>query len=540
MTNGLPHNDVRSPARAGLSAPTPISPFALLAFLGLFLMTGSAVYWPALTTFFHGDDFGLIEKVRQGGPFALWTYSPSPFLRPVIGISLFLDGRLWGLNAAGYHLTNVLLHALNAAMISWIALWLLTPGADSRRTHFLALIAGVLYLVHPSHPEAVAWVSGRTDVIAAFFTLASFLAYLSYRWRPRLPVLAFSLALFALGLLSKEAVASYPLVLFAYECYRVLLCKDSRRRALRTPIPFLLMLPAYLALRYALLGVVIGGYGTAAHLSSTPLRLLLSTCFFFFSGFLPQMPRFLFCAAVFVLILVALMVQVRAGRKIPPVLGFLVAAFILAFLPALSLGGGGAPTGESGRLVYFPAVFSVLALAVLLGFFLQNTPRLLAAAACLAMVFGYQLHQSLRIWHEAGELSRTILDSLTPVLPARTLLVLAVPDRLYPAFIYRNGFGSALNLFHSGKVGNLVLVSTPDLYSPADSLILSREDSSAALRLAHAARPVYPRPIPLITVRSEYHEAALRGDKTLTVTWKNLGREDRVVYYTGGRMVPVP
>jgi Tfp pilus assembly protein PilF len=86
------------------------------------------------------------------------------YWRPVVLVTLTLDHALWGLAPAGYHLTNVLLHALNAALV--FLLFRTIP-----RTRAAAFPAAILFACHPLQTNAVAYISGRTDLLAALFVL---------------------------------------------------------------------------------------------------------------------------------------------------------------------------------------------------------------------------------------------------------------------------------------------------------------------------------------------------------------------------------
>ncbi len=144
---------------------------------------------------------------------------------PVTWLTLGLDYVLWGMNPLGYHLGNILLHAANAALFFVIARRLLgaalpTAGASARRLG--ALAAAALWALHPLRAESVAWITERRDVLSAFFYLLAALTYLTAvedgRPRRRRWYLA-SIALFALGLLSKSMLVSLPFVLLVLDVY---------------------------------------------------------------------------------------------------------------------------------------------------------------------------------------------------------------------------------------------------------------------------------------------------------------------------------
>ena len=92
---------------------------------------------------------------------------------PLTVLSHMLDCQLFGLKPWGHHLTNVLLHALNAALV-FVLLRQMT-GATWR-----SLLVAALFAVHPLRVESVAWVAERKDVLSGFFGLLSLIFYARY------------------------------------------------------------------------------------------------------------------------------------------------------------------------------------------------------------------------------------------------------------------------------------------------------------------------------------------------------------------------
>src|SRR5207244_7291320 len=123
---------------------------------------------------------------------------------------LALDYALGGMNPRGYHLTSVLLHALDAALVFLVARRLLRDAPVGA-----AAAAALVFGLHPLRVESVAWVTERRDVVSGFFVLLALLAYLraadDVGHRPRW--LGASLGLFAASLLSKAITMTFPVVL---------------------------------------------------------------------------------------------------------------------------------------------------------------------------------------------------------------------------------------------------------------------------------------------------------------------------------------
>src|SRR6266513_2662547 len=93
---------------------------------------------------------------------------------PLHLLSYLLDYTLAGLNAFAFHLSSNIWAGLVAGFVFLVALALTGRQA-------VAIAASALFVLHPAHVEAIAWISSRKDLVAAAFALPSFLAYLHYR-----------------------------------------------------------------------------------------------------------------------------------------------------------------------------------------------------------------------------------------------------------------------------------------------------------------------------------------------------------------------
>ncbi|MGD8381071.1 MAG: tetratricopeptide repeat protein [Syntrophobacterales bacterium] len=142
---------------------------------------------------------------KEGIAWAFTTFEAYNY-HPLTWLSHMLDCELFGLRPGMHHLTNLLFHLMNTALLLFVlrrmtgALW---------RSGFVA----ALFALHPLHVESVAWVAERKDLLSAFFWFLSIWAYARYTERPGLnrylPVLLF----FSLGLLAKPMVVTLPFVL---------------------------------------------------------------------------------------------------------------------------------------------------------------------------------------------------------------------------------------------------------------------------------------------------------------------------------------
>jgi tetratricopeptide (TPR) repeat protein len=126
---------------------------------------------------------------------------------PLTWLSHMLDCQLYGLNPAGHHLTNVLLHT--ASVIALFLVLRQMTGAFWRSAFVAAVFA-----IHPVRVESVAWVAERKDVLSGLFFMLTIGAYVRYVRRPWSPVrYGLVVLLFALGLMCKPMLVTLPVVL---------------------------------------------------------------------------------------------------------------------------------------------------------------------------------------------------------------------------------------------------------------------------------------------------------------------------------------
>ncbi|MGE5279895.1 MAG: tetratricopeptide repeat protein [Deltaproteobacteria bacterium] len=211
----------------------------------LVVLLGLAVYADSLKGPYIWDDHSLIEENAYVGDWSrlgeVFTHDvgagfhrASTFYRPLQIVSYMADRSLWGSRVFGWHLSNVAWHILAV-----VALYVFIGVCFGDRR--LALVAGILFLVHPVHTEVASYISGRADAMALFFLLFAFVGYLRSADRPWGYLLM--VVSYAAACLSKEnGLILVPLVLVYH---------GALKRRFR-PLPFcilVLLSAAYLWLR---------------------------------------------------------------------------------------------------------------------------------------------------------------------------------------------------------------------------------------------------------------------------------------------------
>src|SRR6185436_12965685 len=170
------------------------------------------VYLPALNGGFLWDDLSHItfpELRSIGGLWRIWTeLGATQQYYPLLHSAFWLEHRLWGDSMLGYHLANAFLHATAAWLVVLVLRQLAVPGA---------LLAGLIFALHPVCVESVAWIAEQKNTLSAVFYLASAYVYLRSAADVAQPFKAvpywIAFALFICAILSKSVTATLPAAL---------------------------------------------------------------------------------------------------------------------------------------------------------------------------------------------------------------------------------------------------------------------------------------------------------------------------------------
>jgi tetratricopeptide (TPR) repeat protein len=307
-----------------------------------------AAYQPVWHAGFIWDDDDHVTNnpvLRSpGGLESIW-FKPASTIQyyPLVYSSFWAEYRLWKLQPLGYHLVNVLLHALNAVVLWRVLRKLEISGA---------WLAAAIFALHPVMVESVAWITERKNVLSCLFYLLAVLAYLRFRlltgvraagtmdWRFYPLVVGLSLC----ALLSKTVTCSLPAVLLLLVWWKT--GRVEKRDVL--PLAPLFILGAALASMTMGMEQRAGAVGEEWTLSSVQRCLVAGRALWFYAGklFWPRQlifiyPRweidtrtawqYLFPVAALAVLIALWLLRSRIGR------GPLVAALCFAgtLVPAL-------------------------------------------------------------------------------------------------------------------------------------------------------------------------------------------------------------
>lgn len=329
-------------------------------------------YRPVLGLAFAGDDFIILHLLRQAGglqhPGTYFHLNFFGYYRPVAFLSQAFDWQLWHGQAIGFHLTSLLLHTANGVLVFVFARRLLGVVP--------AVVAALLFALHPSSHEAVFWMSSRFDLLATFLMLLGLLAVQADA-PPRngpepMPTRSIvlsgaSVACFALALLSKESAFAFPAIAAGYD---VFVARRSGRATLLRLLPLLAIVALYSGIRVAAGGPELGqGLARAAKVVllggglAALVWLAFSRADALLDG-LAQSRRLLVGALAFGLAtsLVGSLLPATSAIVRPKLAFASFAAFYL-LSPVVTLGGSPPPTFEASQTLYWATGLLALAAA---------------------------------------------------------------------------------------------------------------------------------------------------------------------------------
>ena len=256
--------------------------FHLVA-VALIVMLTLLAYSNTFTASFHFDDDpaisenATIKQITADNIVALIRSN-----RPITNLSLMFNYAISGLNVIGWHVFNISFHIANGVLVYLFLFWTFNlPSLKERyadRAPRMALFGALLFALHPIQTESVTYIITRSELLAAFFFLATFLFFIKGATTGKFKyyVFAFVTSLLAMG--SKEWAATLPAMLFLYDYLFIAQGKLKSMRA-RWKAYVLLLLPwgliAYIMTFY--IGATSAGFSISGQKGITPITYLLTS-----------------------------------------------------------------------------------------------------------------------------------------------------------------------------------------------------------------------------------------------------------------------
>lgn len=332
------------------------SAFALTAIVYL-------VYASAVSTGFFADDYNLLPPAVRLDPLAYFTYYfdprlPTHWYRPLQGAQFWIEWQLFGADPAGFHLVNILIHAINAALL-FALVW------RAARRWRIAFLAALTYATFPVYALTVNWICATDSLMTIFYLLGTWF-WLNYLERESKRDYLIVLVAFALSLLAKQMAITLPAILFLID--RWLIAQPSTWVTLIRRYAMLVVVAGiFAAIQYSTRSThtfaEVFGYSLGAQILSMLIQYLSLLVFPW--GYYPPTDTqitegFPFADTgnlIWLASAIVLFVFLAVSRK-SRVLGFLGSALLITLVPVLPF-----PFVEL-RYLYLPAMTSGILLAL--------------------------------------------------------------------------------------------------------------------------------------------------------------------------------
>ena len=386
------------------------------------LLLGIALFANTMNSdrLFSWDDNRYLEENKLIQNFEVGKIFSESYFGGYIPITLFsfaLEHKIWGLNASGFHVVNVTLHALNG-MLVYVLLFHLIGGQAA------ALIGAVLFVVHPVQVETVAWISERKNLLSMFFFLLAFLSHIRNRIDDSIKWRFASLLFYLFAVFSKPIVVGAPILFMAYDLFWA---KITVRRTILSSVP---------AITIAIFGAVtilitsakvggIKGYWGGSHWSAFQLSLLVAWQYLIglvnpgtLSIHYVYAPEAIienwhvwagFCLLIGLMVSALYsIVQFLRDREHKPIAFFAILWVAVFMLPVSNI----VPLSiqRADRFLYFPSITIFLGVGLMFGRLWQRYRQpnmryvLVGSIVAVAVVFSFITHRLNQVWSNSGTL----------------------------------------------------------------------------------------------------------------------------------------
>jgi tetratricopeptide (TPR) repeat protein len=394
--------------------------------LSLALITWAVFGQAVGFSFVNYDDPGYVYKnhsVSRGltlpGLYWAITHSHPTNWHPLTTISHMVDCQLFGLNPAGPHFVNVLLHTI-AVLLLFLLLWQMSQSRTG--SIWASAFVAAVFAIHPLRVESVAWVSERKDVLSGVFFMLTLGAYLYYTRRPTFTRYLTVSILYALGLMAKPMLVTVPFVLLLLDYWPLQRLGPDQKsivRALLEKVPLLLLAAASSLMN------LMAHYRATGLLKDLSFSIRLKNALVGYVTYISQMfwptnlaafypytaPR---RAEVIVALIFLGAVSVNAVlvRRKYPYLTIGWFWYVVMLVPVIGLIQVGLQS-HADRYTYLPEIGLYLALTWLVADLSRNWPQrpaiLGAGAVAVLAMLGWSANEQTRYWRDSGTLWRHAL-----------------------------------------------------------------------------------------------------------------------------------
>ncbi len=385
--------------------------------------------------YFLNDDFIHVPLSQ------LATWGQRNSIRPFNDLTLYMDYLLWGNKAAGYHLTNLLLHLADTFLVYFLAKQIFKRLSFEGNVSFWSGCAALFFFGYAFHSEGVFWVIGRTGPLSTLFFLICFLIFLINLRNWYFILLSF--ACYFCGLLTYESVFILPPAL-------VLLAIAFKEFRSRVNLIFIaghwLLLIYYLFLRIKWTGELAGNYEGeninhfhAFVLAGNYAKLIIR------SFVAPETSTQLFLISIVAFIVLSVTLFFHQVKKVSAnkLLITLLLIFLLSFLPYISLGIDTHGV-EAERYLYLPSVFTCILVTLFFSSFRKKSVAIFSFF--LYFIYNqYYLLKSSNAFAVAGDITNKTMQIVKRNKGVSNIYFKNLPGENYGVPMFRLGLEQGVN-----------------------------------------------------------------------------------------------
>lgn len=387
-------------------------------------------YYNPFELYFQNDDFIHIPLSANGELLQHNTF------RPICDLSIMLDYYLWGKNAYGYHLTNLILHIICTILVFLLSRDLFNKYAHAKDVRF-AFITSLIFFLYPMHSEAVFWILGRSAILACIFFLLSIIFFLKREKKTSF----FLSILFAFAAwLSYESSWVLPVVLLCISFVDIKTRASSLKKERHYIFVIILSFCVYMIARNYYIHEVIGQYEAAGFLNFNIQLLSQNFLKLMMRSWLPPFIDSSWLIALFLILVGALLflyynIKTGAARAFFLIL---VALWLISLLLYASLGIDTKGT-EGERFLYLPSIPVCMILGFLSNHFFEKKLQKVILASLGIFYLGI-LYINTTNYRLAGTIVKTTLAEVKKLKTGQSLYVQRLPQAAHGALIFRDGF----------------------------------------------------------------------------------------------------
>ncbi len=313
----------------------------------------------------------------------------SQFYRPIQNLTILIDSSIKGTDYSAFHLTNLLLHILTAMSLFYLLTLL-------KYDKLLSMLLSLVFALHPLFSFVVVWIPARGDLLAALFSLLSFIFFIKYLQNQRVIDSALNLLFLILAIFSKEIAFILPVIFIAY--YFLVYSKFARYTEIKKTTKLIIVLSWFipLLLYFVLKSIFLNqsessySFGFSEFLSNLryyPEYLVK----FLYSSDLTGVSQFSMTSTLLgCIVIIVFSAFITIKREIIDVkkVIFFISWFIAFLLPVVAFKSSYISTGEYwDHRAYLPLIGIVLLLGEIINSFRLNQRQILIVMCAVIVVF---------------------------------------------------------------------------------------------------------------------------------------------------------